>query len=195
MGKLQTGRFERLSARTYSIKGPGALVDLDETVLGVIQLERQAGMESHLMQSWETFAVSSSTGPTAGKYSWLALANPAGSERIVVVDGWQRDIATAVTVFLSRGIIPGFTISGASEGPLDTRMSVSHCSAADFLWYHTATSSIGVSISQSSSTEFQNRNIVLGPDGLLLFRSSSVNELLHMSIRWAEREAAPFEIQ
>ena len=46
MGKLQTSRFERLGARTYSIKGPGALVDLDEPVLGVIQLERQGGMES-----------------------------------------------------------------------------------------------------------------------------------------------------
>jgi len=194
VGKLQTGRFERLGARTYSIKGPGALVDLDETVLGVLQLERQAGMESHLMQAWETFAVEGGTGPSTDKYSWVALSNPAGSGRIIVVDGWQRDNATAMHVFLSRGIVAGFSAADG-EAPLDTRMSVSHASAANFLSYNTYSSSIGVSIATSASPEFQNRNIVLGPDGTLYFRGSAVTEVLTMSIRWAEREAAPFEVQ
>ena len=62
MGKLQTGRFERLGARTYSIKGPGAMVDLDETVLGVLLLERQGGMESHMIQAWDTFQAGTPTG-------------------------------------------------------------------------------------------------------------------------------------
>ena len=195
MGKLQTGRFERLGARTYSIKGPGALVDLDETVLGVLQLERQAGMESHLMQAWETFQVCQYTGPTAGKYAWVGLANPAGSGRIVVIDGWQRDSAIMLRTFITRGIAPGLNILAAAETPIDTRMSSGHRSAAKFIYDDTTAATFGVPIAQSATTEFQHQNIVLGPDGTLLFRANVVNEQLFMTIRYAEREAAPFELQ
>ena len=192
MGKLQTGRFERLAARTYSIKGPGALVDLDETVLGVLQLERQAGMESHYMQGWETFGLTSELAANAGDYSWMLISNPIGSDTIAVIDWYQRSNATATLVAMTRGIPPGFILASVAEG-LDTRIPAARQPACNFYRLHTATSSFGVHVSTTADSGQQHYRTVLGEDGSMAFRSSAQNETLGLSIRWAERAAAPFE--
>jgi len=194
MGKLQTGRFERLGARTYSIKGPGALIDLDETVLGVLQLERQAGMEAHLMQEWETFAHKQSKGGDPAVYSYIILANPVGSGRLVVVDGWQRSNATNMLMFMTRGIPPGFTIHGQSVG-IDTRISTSREPSAQVHAARTNILSFGVHLGEQTDASWINYPIVLAPDGSIVWRAGLVNEELVVSIRWAERDAAPFELQ
>jgi len=194
VGKIQTGRFERLSARTYSIKGPGALVDLDETVLGVLQLERQAGMEAHLMQQWDTFGAARIVTPLAGEFTWIALMNPIGSGRLMVIDGWQRsDAGVFTSLFITRGIPPGFVALATSTG-LDSRIAVGRQSAGNLLWNHDLSGSFGINVAEVRSTEFQNQSYVLAPDGTLMWRSGVVNERLTITVRWAEREAAPFEI-
>jgi hypothetical protein len=194
VGKLQTGRFERLGARTYSIKGPGALVDLDETVLGVLQLERQAGMEAHLMQEWETFSTRLDVAAAAGQYSYVMLANPVGSGRLVVVDGWQRSNATNMLIMLTRGIAPGFALNPAAEG-LDTRMSTAREPAAEVRALTTNIASFGSIIGDQSDAGWTRFALVLAPDGTLIWRSGVQNEGLIVSMRWAERDAAPFELQ
>jgi len=195
MGKLQTGRFERLGARTYSIKGPGALVDLDETVLGVLQLERQAGMEAHLMQEWETFGHREVKNPAGGVFSYILLANPVDSGRLVVVDGWQRSNALNMQIMLTRGIPPGFGIAGLSPVGLDTRISTSREPAAQIHALRTAIVSFGKVMGEQTDSEWTRFAVVLAPDGTLVWRAGLQNEGLTMSIRWAERDAAPFELQ
>lgn len=193
MGKLQTGRFERLAARTYSIKGPGALVDLDETVLGVVLLERQAGMESHLMQQWDTFGKANTVGASAGNYSWVALSNPIGSQRLLVVDSWQRRENAGTGVYMSRGIPPGFAALPVSTG-LDSRITVGSQSAGNLLFLHSAITSFGIHVEEIYTNGFQPTSYVLAPDGTLLWRSGAVNAGMVISVRWAERLAAPFEL-
>jgi len=192
VGKLQIGRFERLSARTYSIKGPGALVDLDETVLGVLQLERQAGMESHLIQGWETFGLVRGRGASVGNYIWFLLHNPAGSGRIAVFDSYQRDRATSMVVAMTRGIPPGFALATTGE-PLDSRISPARQPALTFHDFLTNISVFGSQVAFSSTADRQHFPIVLGEDGSVAFRTSAVNEALDMSLRWSERPAEPFE--
>ena len=193
MGKLQVGRFERLGARTYSIKGPGALVDLDETVLGVLQLERQAGMESHFIQGWETFGVFRGLGTGgAGVYNWMCLANPIGSGRICVFDSYQREVATRMDVFITRGIPPGFGVAAVGD-PLDSRMSTARQPACTFQNFVTNIGSFGTAVSVSASTEPQRYQVVLAEDGTICFRTGAHNEGLELALRWAEREAQPFE--
>jgi len=174
------------------MKGPGALVDLDETVLGVLQLERQAGMEAHLMQQWSTFAGRVTLGNVGGQYSWAGLANPVGSGRIVVLDRFTRNDATQFGIYMSRGIAPGFSTPGSGE-PLDTRISTATQSAAGVIEDHTATSSFGTQVAQTTASSFLEWPVVLGEDGTILFRSSAVNEAIQISMYWAERELAPFE--
>jgi hypothetical protein len=194
VGKLQTGRFERLAARTYSIKGPGALVDLDETVLGVVLLEREGGMESHLMQQWETFGTWGELGPLSSQFGWFALSNPVGSGRLMVVDSWQRGEDAQVTrAFISRGVPPGFAVA-ATATALDTRMSTGHQAAGNFFYNQDLSGSFGIVIGESADDTRQHGPWVLAPDGTLLWRSESVNQLISISVRWAEREAAPFEL-
>lgn len=194
MGKLQTGRFERLAARTYSIKGPGALVDLDETVLGVIQLERQGGMESHLMQEWDTFGKTQAIGAVAAEFSWIALMNPIGSNRLIVVDGWQRSESGVHTeVRMTRGIAPGFAALAPAIG-LDTRIAFSRQPAGNLLSNNDPAGTFGTQVGSVRTQDFQQRPFVLAPDGTLLWRSGVVNEVMTISVRWAEREAAPFEL-
>jgi len=194
VGKLQTGRFERLAARTYSIKGPGALVDLDETVLGVVLLERQAGMESHLMQQWDTFGKASTIGASAVNYSWMALNNPIGSQRLLVVDSWQRrEDASGTGVYMTRGVPPGFALLPVSTG-LDSRITVGSQSAGNLLILHSAIASFGIHVEEVTTNGFQPTSYVLAPDGTLLWRSYLWNEAMVISVRWAERLAAPFEL-
>jgi len=198
VGKLQTGRFERLGARTYSIKGPGALVDLDETVLGVLLLERQAGMEAHLMQEWETFGFYAATGGAAGNYTYQLLSNPIGSGRIIVLDYWQRGgtaalAASPMNFRITRGVVPGFSALGAAA-PLDTRISTSRQPAGQMFWDQSTSTTIGTVIGVQSSTEQTRFQVVLAPDGSFVWGTEGHNEALAISIRWAERQAAPFEL-
>jgi hypothetical protein len=195
VGKLQTGRFERLAARTYSIKGPGALVDLDETVLGVLQLERQAGMESHLMQEWETFGQFATQPSAAGVFCYLAISNPVDSGSLMVIDGWQRSVALLMDIFISRGVPPGFgATAGVGQG-LDTRIPAAKQPVGRMFDRNTNIASFGTLIGEQSDASRIDFPIVLAPDGTLIFRAGVLNEPLSVSIRWAERVAAPFELQ
>jgi len=193
VGKLQTGRFERLSARTYSIKGPGALVDLDETVLGVLQLERQAGMEAHWIQGWETFGVFSHWGaPGVGLRRWFLLSNPPGSNRLAVIDWYQRSSDLRMEVYMTRGIPPAF-VADAVGDPLDTRIPNSRQPACNFFALSSNIASFGTQVSSSSSVEKQRFRTVLGEDGSIAFRTYLTNEEFALSLRWGERESQPFE--
>jgi len=194
VGKIQTGRFERLSARTYSIKGPGALVDLDETVLGVLQLERQAGMEAHLIQEWETFGRRVDQVGAVGSNSWVLLSNPINSGRLMVIDGWQRSDATALKTFMTRGVPPGFLASVVAEG-LDSRIQTSREPAGRLFIQSTAIGSFGTEILKSATADWMDYPVVLSPDGSIAWRAQTENQTLTLSVRWAERDAAPFELQ
>ena len=192
MGKLQTGRFERLAARTYSIKGPGALVDLDESVLGVLQLERQGGMESHYMQGWETFGLFYELGAAAANYSWFLFSNPIGSGAIAVFDWYQRSAATPMQIYMTRGIPPGFNLTTIAEG-LDTRIPAARQPHCNFYQTYSATASFGVHVTTSADSGQQRYTTVLGEDGSMAFRSGAQNEAVGISLRLAERASAPFE--
>jgi hypothetical protein len=193
MGKLQTGRFERLSARTYSIKGPGALVDLDETVLGVILLERQGGMESHLIQQWETFGVLDGRGAVAGQYSWILISNPVDSGTLVVIDSWTRNDPLRMRVFRTLGVPPGF-VPGLVGVGLDSRIPFSRQPTARVFSQNNAIAGFGQQIMETESPTQIHYPVVLGPDGAIVFRSGLQNEPLEVGIRWAERPAQPFEL-
>jgi len=193
VGKLQTGRFERLSARTYSIKGPGALVDLDETVLGVILLERQGGMESHIIQEWGTYGTLVAAGPAAAQFTWVGIANPIGSNQIIVLDRFVRDNATLYRFSRTAGIPPGFTAVGPGVG-LDTRIPTARAAAAQIIRLTTNIANFGSHIASFSTTDVIEWPVVISEDGTFLWRSSAVNETVELSIYWAEREAAPFEL-
>lgn len=193
MAKLQTDRFERLAARTYSLKGPGALVDLDETVLGVLQLERQGGMESHFLQGWETFGRISGPGTVAGQFGWIALSNPVGSNRLVVVQSFARASAVPLQIFMSAGVAPGFS-AGPTARPLDTRIPGARQPSVRLFTDETATASFGVNIGESATAETVKYETVLGPDGTMLWRTGVVNEAFSLTLRWVERDAAPFEL-
>ena len=192
MGKLQTGRFERLAARTYSIKGPGALVDLDETVLGVLLLERQGGMESHYIQEWETFSVYNVLGPVAGNYNWFLLNNPPGSGALVVVDFFQRSGTRLVHIWMTRGVPPGFALGG-TPAAVDTRIPQARQPSADFYAFNTNIAGFGTQIGVAESMNAQTQPVVLGEDGSIAFRAGAVNDHMDIAVRWAERNSAPFE--
>ena len=196
MGKLQTGRFERLAARTYSIKGPGALVDLDETVLGVLQLERQAGMEAHLIQEWETFGHNIVSANAAAAFSYCLLSNPVGSNRLMVIDGWQRgrvNAALEMKIHITRGVPPGFVAATVAPG-IDSRIPASRQPSGRLFSQQTNITSFGTQIGDQLDTGWINYQVVLAPDGSLVWRGSAHNEALGVSVRWAERDAAPFEL-
>jgi len=196
VGKIQTGRFERLGARTYSIKGPGALVDLDETVLGVVQLERQAGMEAHLMQDWRTFGCNHTLAAAATQHSWIHFGNPAGSDHLIVIDGFSGagiGTGTSILVFQSRGVPPAFAL-GNVPSELDTRMPSGGQSVANISGRNTSTAAYGNLVLEANTTDYIDYPMVLAPDGSILFRTAALNTSNTISIRYAERVAAPFEL-
>jgi hypothetical protein len=196
VGKLQTGRFERLGARTYSIKGPGALVDLDETVLGVLQLERQAGMEAHLMQEWETFGQNMYSPNTAGRYSYVLLSNPVGSGRLIVLDAWQRggaNTANSLSGYMTRGVPPGFVVQSPGVG-LDTRITTSRQPAGQIFAEESLSSSYGTRVLEQATEAWVRYTVVLAPDGSFVWGGNAHNESVGVAVRWAERDAAPFEL-
>lgn len=168
------------------------MVDLDETVLGVIQLERQGGMESHLIQYWDTFQVFDYFNATAAKYRWCMLSNPVGSNRIAVIDWWQNGFDSDLHLFITRGIPPGFSPSSVGKG-VDTRIPFSKQPACIFHSHLDATSSYGTLIGMVETDLQQDFKVVLGEDGSVLWRTGLVNEDMRLTIRWAERDAAPFE--
>jgi len=169
------------------------MVDLDETVLGVIQLERQGGMESHMIQYWDTFQLFEwFTATAAGKYRWAMLSNPVGSNRIAVLDWWQSGFDRRIDLFITRGIPPGFSPAAGGK-PVDTRIPSSKAPACSFYTFLDAGSTYGTQIGLVDTDLQQDFKVVLGEDGSLLWRTGLVNEDMRITVRWAERDAAPFE--
>ena len=94
---------------------------------------------------------------------------------------------------MSRGLAPGFAVLPVGVG-LDTRIPFARQPAGSLLWNHDLSGTFGNQIEEVRSTEFQDRPFVLAPDGTLYWRSGVVNEAMTISVRWAERDAAPFEL-
>jgi len=168
------------------------MVDLDETVLGVLLLERQGGMESHMIQAWDTFQAHAYGTALAGNYRWHMLNNPVGSGRIAVIDWYRRDTSANMKVFMTLGITPGMGVVHTGY-PVDTRIPNSRQAACDLYQLAVGSASIGTQIGEVSSAEEQDFRIVLGEDGSVLWRSGAQNEAVGLTVRWAERDAAPFE--
>jgi len=168
------------------------MVDLDETVLGVLQLERQGGMESHMIQEWDTFQVVNDGASAVGAYRWHILTNPVGSNRIAVVDWYRRLTSRRLFVFMTRGIPPGFAVAATGD-PVDSRIPNSRQPACTFQTFTTNIGTFGTAIGEVESAEQQDFKVVLGEDGTVAWRSGGHAEDMILTVRWAERDSAPFE--
>jgi len=168
------------------------MVDLDETVIGVLQLERQGGMESHMIQAWDTFQVLGDGAAAVGEYRWHLLSNPVGSNRIAVIDWYRRATARRMDVFMTRGIPPGFAVASTGD-PVDSRIPNSRQPACTFQTFATNIDAFGTVIGICASLEQQEFRVVLGEDGSVAWRTAGHGEALQLTVRWAERDSAPFE--
>ena len=67
-------------------------------------------------------------------------------------------------------------------------------SVANISGRNTSTAAYGNLVLEANTTDYIDYPMVLAPDGSILFRTAALNTSNTISIRYAERVAAPFEL-
>jgi hypothetical protein len=85
MNLIQTGRFNRLFQKLFSLKGGANVTEVGAEILPVMQL--RLGAEVRYLESWERFGFFQLVGAGgAGAFGQIQIRNPKGSNVIAVVE-------------------------------------------------------------------------------------------------------------
>jgi hypothetical protein len=109
MPQIQRTLYENLASRHLAVKGTGAMVDIDETVLGVLPLEQAGPTALYQLQGihlqgryWEANA-------DVGEYPWTALWLEPDSDVIATILTFHVESSTDVNMYMAQN----FTLTGS----------------------------------------------------------------------------------
>jgi len=196
--RINVARFEQLASLVFQIKGPGSLTELEDAIFATFPIDASAPVEFLFPQRIYRFGAVFHTSAVGGQFPWNALVNPVGSNTIAVLEGWGiSETAGTELLYISRGIVPGFTEVGTGE-PLDGRLSPQTESACRTYRDNTATSGLGQQIREESRIAggdlHRADQIVLVPDTTVLIRGDTAGSALTTTFQWRERQASKREI-
>ena len=73
MALIQRGMYEQYAARHLAVKGPGALTNIEDGVMGVLPLDSSSPNEYWFIQGINTFSFHTTKNANAGNYSCIGL--------------------------------------------------------------------------------------------------------------------------
>jgi hypothetical protein len=78
MALIQRGMYEQFAARHLAVKGPGALTNLEEGVMGTLPMDLSSSPPYWFIQGFRVFSIRAPTVPAiAGRYAKCAIHPPA----------------------------------------------------------------------------------------------------------------------
>ena len=85
MALIQRGMYEQFAARHLAVKGPGALTNLEEGVMGTLPMDLSSSPPYWFLQGFRTFSGNPTASAAAGRYAKVALHPPANKEILCYV--------------------------------------------------------------------------------------------------------------
>ena len=197
MGRVQTGQFDNLIRRLYSIKGGGS--ELSETLgdlFPTLDLENLP-IELLLLRGWHTFARHATQIAVAAQATALQLLQPDGRTSIVVVDKIviNSELGGDISIGTNLGLFP-VTISTRRT---DTRnpvldMSNAQIGGTNNAGFGATGGLLNLAAGVDREFEVPHGLAVLGPGGAFSVVSSTVDSDLSVSFFGRERDAEPSEL-
>jgi hypothetical protein len=196
---IQTGRFNRLFQKFFSIKGTANVTEVGAEILPVFAIPY--GVEHRYLEGWNRFGIARSQVGGAGTVASVRLRNPAGSNIVAVFERINAGGALADTAAL---------LIGASGADLATILAapfrVDPRGQPNSSLIASANTAAGAGpntilfgqIVPNAEVDFVNthdQEIPLLPGDVLEIRSGTNNQTIQVSFLWRERAMEESELK
>jgi len=201
MALINRPMYEHFGARHLGVKGPGALTQLEEGVMGTLPLDLSSDPMYWYIQGIRTWSglVNESAGG-AGTYSKVGVALENTDDEILVriLGAWINYPVTTSQIGIIRTARSAFSSDpGVYAYGSDTRISEGQHSqavminSADALYPGTVLGIFKVGVNQFMPAEMP---LIISPGQAIYFVNWTANEQLEMTICWVEIPAYRAEL-
>ncbi len=201
MNLIQTGRFNRLFQKLFSIKGGANVTEVGAEILPVMNI--RIGAEVRYLEGWELFAIGTIASPIVAQTGAVQLRNPAGSGVIAVIEkvNFSSQSAQRITFSQSFGGLTADLANLTTPRQLDPRTransslqgsngnNVADLTAGMFN-YPIPANPIPIEL-----VNFEDQEWPLLPGQAFRILANTVNTDLTVNIRWRERALEESELK
>jgi len=198
MALIQRGMYEQFAARHLAVKGPGALTNLEEGVMGTLPLDMSSDPVYWFVQGIRTFSSSVYQAGVAGQYSMVGLAIESASTEVLC-----RIISIEIEntpIYLMRCARTDFSSDPGIYGVgTDTRIAEAQDSQGIIL-NGNAAAPPGVNINTYDtpgaprSIRDEDIPLIVSPEQCIYVHHASANTGVRVGFTWAEIPAYKAEL-
>ena len=200
MALINRPMYEQFGARHLGVKGPGALTQLEEGVMGTLPLDLSSDPSYWFIQGIRVFGVRITTSAVAGQYSKIGLSIETANEEVIAkilgvfiaapASGTMAIWRCARTAFISD---PGVYGVG-----LDTRIPEVQPSQAVGISQESASVGSGTKIGEFNLNTEQlipsNMPLIFSPEQCITFNNGATNQAVEGTLVWVEIPAYKAEL-
>jgi hypothetical protein len=200
MALINRPMYEHFGARHLGVKGPGALTNLEEGVMGVLPLDLSSDPMYWYIQGIRVFSANWYTAASAGDYGKIGLSVETDTQQIIarILGVWVRTPTSTSDLGIYRCARTAFSSDPGRKGhSTDTRIPEAQesqatvISSADTAYPGTELGQIEPGINQFLPMEMP---LIITPEQCIYFINWTANEELQLSIVWVEMPAYKAEL-
>ena len=200
MAKTNVGRYEQLAGRTLAIKGPGTFGHVQDEIMGVLPLDKNAPVDHWYPQGINRYAAHIYQAAVAGEHAFIQIINQTEDE-IWTIEGFTLKPQANQLIGIARNLtVPSTPITGTYVNAisLDTRQPTQLNFAAPF---GTTVNSPEVGWTfitrwqwQVADNRWYSYRQVLGPGGDFCLYLTVANNNAYFTVWFNTRKALPGEL-
>lgn len=199
---IQTGRFNRLFQKLFSIKGGANVTEVGAEILPIIPI--RIGMETRNLEGWNRFGVAVNQAAVAGNNSTIRFRNPGGSTVVAVIERLLVGMTAAdqptlgnaaISTDLATVVIPAVRSNlDARSSPTNPTVVISKSSPGAGVFSGLMQVFFGAN-GQADFVIDENTELPLLPGDAYQIVSNIVNQSLIVSAFWRERAMEESELK
>ena len=200
MALINRPMYEQFGARHLGVKGPGALTNLEEGVMGVLPLDLSSDPMYWYVQGIRVFSINWYTAASAGNYGKIGLSVETQTQQIIarILGVWIRTPTSTSDLGMYRCARSAFSSDAGRKGhSTDTRIPESQesqstiISSKDTAYPGTELGQIEPGLNQFLPMEMP---LIVSPEQCIYFINWTANEELQMTLVWVEMPAYKAEL-
>ena len=198
MALINRPMYEHFAARHLAVKGPGALTQIEEGVMGTLPLDMMSDPVYWFIQGIRIFSNSVNQAAVAGQYAMVGLSIETDSEDVLA-----RIISIEIESFpcrIKRCARTAFSSDPGIRGAAtDTRTPEAQESQAIILNGNSAAppgAILNIYDAPGAPRSFQDTEIplIVSPEQVIYVQHASLNTAMRVGITWAEIPAYKAEL-
>ena len=200
MALINRPMYEHFGARHLGVKGPGALTNLEEGVMGVLPLDLSSDPMYWYIQGIRVFSGDVHEAAAGGSYGKVGLSVETSTQQIIarILGVWVKTPSASSDIGIYRVARGAFTSDPGIKGHSpDTRITEGQTSQAtiinstDNTYPGTGLGQIKVGLNQFLPTEMP---LIVSPEQCIYFINWTANEDFQVTMTWVEMPAYKGEL-